>query len=125
MQQLQADLASALNERDAAKLASLFGPDADFVPIAGPLAHGRAAVQAAWQHLFDLDARDFSLTLTTSASANGEVGYQFGHLAGTYELTRPDGPERKREKGRYLAGVIRLNQEKWEIHQAMFRPETP
>lgn len=123
--QLQADLLSALTARDSLKLAGLFAHEADLVPPIGPSAHGREAIQGAWQRMFDLDARDYALTLTTAAAGNAVVGYQIGYVGGTYELTKPEGSGRRRETGAYLIGINRFNQGSWEIRYAIFRPETP
>lgn len=105
---------SAFNARDAARAASLYSADAEFMPPDGPPVKGRPAIQAAFAGRFkELRALDL---LSVTSAVSGNLAYVTGRL--TVSTRMPDG-RADIVAGSYLAVLRRISGE-WRIVYHMF-----
>jgi uncharacterized protein (TIGR02246 family) len=97
--------AKAYNNRNAAKIAELYAPDATMVGPDG-MTHGRAAIEEAFQEDIKAGYHDFSV-MTQKRERSGDLAYEIGTYA---EKNNNGGPVH----GTYLV-VLKQIAGKWLI----------
>jgi ketosteroid isomerase-like protein len=76
-----AKFGSAVNGKDAAKAAALYGTDAQLMAPNAEIIRGRANIEAFWKKLIEQDLK--VSTTTIEADVSGSIGYE----TGTYDLS--------------------------------------
>ena len=89
----------AVKRKDTAAISGLYTPDGRFMVPNAPIAEGRAAIAALWEHLLSLPG----LTLTfgpthIEAAESGELAFEVG----TYQLGFDKEGQRVEDRGKYV-----------------------
>jgi uncharacterized protein (TIGR02246 family) len=110
---------AAFNERDVAKLAELFAPDAELVDDAGVTHTGREAIQNIFSRFFEAypEAR-MDLTIESIRFASGGVAIEDGIRT----VTAADGEDQA--TNRYMAIHVKRG-DQWQVAAAREVPEDP
>ncbi len=105
---------------DAAKLASIYSPDAAVLPPGDERANGRAAIQKFWQGAMDAGITNVSLRTLELKSA-GNLAYEIGE----YSLAIPDNAGKLTPtSGKYVVVWKRAGNGVWQIHRDVWN-DTP
>jgi uncharacterized protein (TIGR02246 family) len=97
---LDAAWAKAAADKDPAKFASFYAPDATLLPPGGPMTTGKDAISEAWQHM--VAQPGFSLTFAPTkveVSKSGDMAYELGNYALTVNDKRG---HPQTSKGKYV-----------------------
>jgi uncharacterized protein (TIGR02246 family) len=76
-----AAMAAAINDKDAARVASFYTPDGAIMPPAAPQADGIAGIEGYWQAAIDAGLRDVALE-TVEVEAFGDTATETGRVTG-------------------------------------------
>ena len=106
-------MADAINGKDAEATASNYTEDGSVLPPGAPRQHGRAAVQAFWQAVIDMDLADVVLN-TDEIEELGDVATAVGTLSGTL----PDGEGgRTALTGKFIVLWRKGADGSWRLHR--------
>jgi ketosteroid isomerase-like protein len=112
----------ALNTSDAKAALALYGSEPIVMPQNAPASIGREAVQATYQHFFELLKLNVVFTIHEIVAMGGDLAYGRTTSAGQQEILA--GHKVSKEANNELF-IFRQEQGHWKIHRYLFATSNP
>ncbi len=108
---------AAFKMGDAAAIANLYTENGQLLPSNADFLTGREAVQAVWQSIMDMGAKELKLDIV-ELEGHGDTAIEIS----TYTLYDESGQEF--DKGKYIVIWKQLNGQ-WQLHRDIFNSSKP
>jgi uncharacterized protein (TIGR02246 family) len=106
---------AAAAKKDSAAIGQMYHSQAHMLGGDMPAAHGREAIQKAWQGVFDSNLADLKL-MTDSVERHGDILVEIGHYTATFG-GKPD-------KGKYVV-LYKKEAGAWKLWVDSFSSDAP